>query len=587
MSAPVAGIVRGDGGSDFEQVELLAVMGRDFADSRDIDRTLRLALDRITDYLDAEGGALFVLDDAGRRLTCTACIGATRIEGIQLGLDQGIVGRCVRKNRGELIRDVSQDADFFAGVDATTGFTTRSIICAPMSVRSECIGAIELVNKKAADVRFSIGDLRVLETMSTSAALAILNARQAEALVEQERVRRELELAAEIQRSLLPEARDAAFPIHGVNIPAGEVSGDFYDFFALPDGRLVFNVGDVSGKGMNAALLMAKTASLFRCLGKTILRPGTLLARINTEICETATRGMFVTMVGGIYDPASGDVVFANAGHQPPVLQASDGTLTSFAAEAPPLGILSLPPSQHALPERALNLGGGTLYLFTDGITEGVLRDGALLEVDRLFEVLRGAAHQPAPERLAAVTGLLSGSGRPLRDDVTLLAIDDGGNARQRPVAARALPESSEEAESSEDVLASLTVPARIDRLRLIRHMISIATAEFRLGDVAAGNLMLAVDEACQNVIRHAYGGETSEKLIVTVQRSRDRLVVLIRDFAAPVAVETIRPRDLGDLRPGGLGTHLMRSCVDDVRFLPTPCDGGGGNLLRLEMRIG
>ena len=114
--------------------------------------------------------------------------------------------------------------------------------------------------------------------LSASAALAILNARMAEALVEQERIARELELAAEIQRSLLPEPGGHDFPVAGINYAARTVSGDFYDFFPLDDGRICFNLGDVSGKGMNAALLMAKTSSLYHCLGKTVHDPGRRLA---------------------------------------------------------------------------------------------------------------------------------------------------------------------------------------------------------------------------------------------------------------------------------------------------------------------
>jgi sigma-B regulation protein RsbU (phosphoserine phosphatase) len=114
----------------------------------------------------------------------------------------------------------------------------------------------------------------------------------------------ELQLAREIQQSLLPKENTTRFPICGVNVSARHLSGDFYDYFVLPDGRIYFNLGDVSGKGMNAALLMAKTSSLFRCLGKKICNPGDLLAMINNEICETSVRGMFVTMIAGIYDPA-------------------------------------------------------------------------------------------------------------------------------------------------------------------------------------------------------------------------------------------------------------------------------------------
>ena len=103
--------------------------------------------------------------------------------------------------------------------------------------------------------------------------------------------------------------------------PIQEVSGDFYDHFELPDGTIAFAIGDVSGKGLNASLLMAQTASLFRCLGKTMRDPARLMSILNREICETVSRGMFVTMVAGLYDPATGQLRFANAGHLPPLVR--------------------------------------------------------------------------------------------------------------------------------------------------------------------------------------------------------------------------------------------------------------------------
>lgn len=563
-------------------VDLLAAMGRDFTNSRDIESTLRGGLARITDYLKAEGGALFLLDETGATLTCSCCVGPVNIEGLVLNSDRGIIGRSLQRNKGELVRDVSQDPAFFGGVDLATGFVTRSIICAPMSVRTERIGAIELVNKRGEDFRFSKADLRVLETMAASAGLAILNAHMAQALVEQERVRRELELAAEIQRSLLPAERGQDFPVHGVNRAAGTVSGDFYDFFELDDGRIVFNVGDVSGKGMNAALLMAKTASLYRCLGKTIHSPGRLLARINAEICETAARGMFVTMVGGLYDPATGAITLANAGHEPPLLMNGTGAVAIAEAEVPPLGITTDFATEGMFPETAFRLDGGALYVFTDGVTEGYLADGSVPGSEGVADILGRFADRRGGERLKSVLSLYEHGGRALRDDLTLLSVDDGGPVQQRAEQPRQSLRSSPVTDMD---LAHLTVPASPDRLRLVRGLVSTAAMQCGFDEATARDIVLAVDEACQNIIRHAYGCDTRGDIVVTFRREGDSFVVLLRDFARPVDTTKIRPRALDEIRPGGLGTHLIKAVMDEVRFLPTPADGG--NLLRMAKRTG
>ncbi|NQV46168.1 MAG: SpoIIE family protein phosphatase [Rhodospirillaceae bacterium] len=561
-------------------LELLSDMGQDFATSFDIDVTLSHGLERITNYVGAEGGALFLLNDEGRKLTCTASVGPIEIIGLTLGSDEGIVGRCVQDDTGEIVRDAAKDPKFKNAVDAETGFSTRSILCAPMSVKGEKIGAIELVNKKGGDGLFDNNDLFLLQSLSSSAALAIINARMAEALVEQERVRRELELAAEIQRSLLPAAGDDDFPIHGVNCPARTVSGDFYDFFPLADGRICFNLGDVSGKGMNAALLMAKTASLYRCLGKTIHEPGKLLAKINDEVCETVTRGMFVTMVGGIYDPATGKVRLANAGHEPPLFLSTDGSYTAIPAEAPPIGISPILSSGGGIPEIELDLAGGTLYVFTDGVTEGYLEDGSEMEVDGLKKLLIDNASLSAAERLQAVIACISREGIALRDDLTLLAIDDALQSAGRDKA----PPATGGDGDAEKTMLHLKFPSQPDRLKLVRNAVYDTALLCGCSEAVARDIVIAIDEACQNVIRHAYKGSPDGEVVLDINREGESIVLMLQDYADSVDVSTIKPRALDDVRPGGLGTHFIREIMDEVDFVPPP--GGTGNLLRMAKKI-
>lgn len=407
-------------------LELIAAMTHDFAASLDVQETLARGLERVRRAIGAEGGALFLLEDGGQELLCHASVGPVPIVGLRLPARTGIVGQCVEEDTCRMVRDVYADPNFAPSVDQKTGFTTRSILCAPMSVKGERMGAIELVNKQGGDGLFSARDLHTLRALTASAALAVLNARLASRLVEQERVRRELELAAEIQRSLLPEARAASFPIHGRNHPARKVSGDFFDFFDLPDGRYGFCVGDVAGKGINAALLMARTSSLYRCLGRTLIEPGPLLEAVNREICETATRGLFVSLVGGVYDPRSRRIRLANAGHEPPLLQRPDGDFVVLPAEAPPVGI---PKSLGggSFPETEVELDGGRLYVFTDGVTEGLLPGGGRLGVEGLRKQLTEHAALAPPERLEAVLAPLQRD--TLHDDLTLLVVEGGAGA--------------------------------------------------------------------------------------------------------------------------------------------------------------
>lgn len=567
-----------------DQIELLALMGRDFATSMDIERTLFKTLEHITHYMDAASGALFLLNDTGDRLRCHVCVGETEITGLELDSDQGIVGRSVTNNTGEVVHDVATDPDFYSNVDSETGFTTKSILCAPISVQDQRIGAIELINRKSGDGLFVQADLTMLQAMASSAGLAILNARMAESLVEQERVRRELELAAEIQRSLLPEARPVPFPVHGVNHPARLVSGDFYDFFPLEDGRICFNLGDVSGKGMNAALLMAKTASLFRCLGKNIHDPGPLITKVNEEICETVTRGMFVTMVAGIYDPVTGVARLANAGHEPPLLHRPDGSFSEIPADAPPLGIMPELTGGEPCPEVEINLDGGTLYIFTDGVTEGYLEDGATLEVEGVKALISASPGLTAPEQLDVIIDKFNAEDGALRDDLTILAIDDHHQEISRKNNKIEESPVSRVTVKARETLLKLQFPALPDRLKLVRGAVS-QTAELCgcKKDTIQG-IVIAVDEACQNIIRHAYGDNKKGDIILEIRRRNDEILIFLRDFADPVDATKVKPRELDDIRPGGLGTHFIREIMDEVEFLAPPADGG--NLLRMIKKI-
>ena len=119
---------------------------------------------------------------------------------------------------------------------------------------------------------------------------------------DENKIQKEIEIVGEIQQSLLSKNKEDSFPIAGINIPAKIVSGDFYNFSDLGEGKYGFGVADVSGKGIKSSILMSKASSLYTCLSKTIFSPAELISLLNNEICETISRGMFVTMLIGIYD---------------------------------------------------------------------------------------------------------------------------------------------------------------------------------------------------------------------------------------------------------------------------------------------
>ena len=293
----------------------------------------------------------------------------------------------------------------------------------------------EQITQAASAFGFKVGDQVAFDTLIREANLLLaeenlsfqeMNWHLEHALEERDKVaaelKRELELAREVQRSLLPDDSGNLRGVVGVNVSAKAVSGDFYDFFPLRSGQIAFCIADVSGKGMNAALLMAKTSSLFHCLAKVMHEPSKLLSMLNQEITETTIHGMFVTMVAGVYDPEMRKVRLANAGHLPVIQMDGAKVEKQYPATAPPLGIMpsaSFPTEEFQLKKQS------TLYLCTDGLTEARLAGGdSRLEWDGLLGLLGKHTSIPPTERLQCIIADARGKKESFEDDITLLLIE-------------------------------------------------------------------------------------------------------------------------------------------------------------------
>ena len=395
-----------------------------FTFSLDIRETLDATLRRLMDFLHTEAASVFLLDPQSAELVCEACAGPVDLRGLRLPPGTGIVGKAVAEAATQLVRDTRRAPGFYAGVDHASGFDTRSILCAPLLLHGECIGAIELLNKRrAADAiegLFGEDDRQLLAILASSAALAIHNARLAAELARSRALQRELEIARSIQESFLP-AFEANHPIAGINLAAREVSGDFFDYLLLPNGKYVFNIGDVSGKGVEAALLMAKASSLYHCLAKNLESPAAVMSVLNQELCEQSTRGMFVTMIGGLYDPGSGVVTLANAGHPPAIQRSAPGSYQVHDRRGLPLGIL---PGQR-YEESSFALAESSLYLYTDGLSEGLARTLKNRdEMESLKSLIDRFDNEPGLQRLTLVANEVFLQG--LRfDDLTILLLEE------------------------------------------------------------------------------------------------------------------------------------------------------------------
>ncbi len=396
---------------------LVADLAQALASTLDLEAALNLALSRIVEALSALGGAVFLVDAATNELVCRASVGPVSIHGMRIPANKGIVGRAFASGACQIVRDARVDPDFTGVIDAVTGVATRSMLGAPLMTARGPIGVLQVINKRDGAL-FDDSDRDLLRALAAPAALAASNAALTRDLLEQNRIRRELQMARRMQRTLLPARRRGKFPILAINRPAREISGDFYDFFNLPDGRIGFAIGDVAGKGLDAAFLMLRCASLLRFAGKDGRSPSVWLARANDELCETVSGGTFVCAAVGYFDPLSRQAIWANAGFPPVLVHGASGS-ELHRAGGPPLGIVA----GMDFPEQQASLEQAALYLYSDGVTDARDAGRQMLGVEGVVAMVNRHARWRPETRLRRMLGELRRM--QLADDTTIMLIQD------------------------------------------------------------------------------------------------------------------------------------------------------------------
>ena len=405
-------------------LQIINKMNHEFAMSLDLNETLNTALKVIIERLNAQAANIFLINKNTKKFECIASLNQDYLDEYQLNLKDGVMGKAVEQRKcirvGDVRKDVREIAEFYFDLDNKTNFTTFSVLCSPLIAANDCIGVIHCLNKKTDDKLFIEDDRKLLELLSAPAALAIRNAKMASEMIEQNKIQKEVEIVGEIQKSLLSSNRKEPFPLAGINIPAKVVSGDFYNFSNLGDGKYGFGVADVSGKGIKSSLLMSKASSLYSCLSKTNFSPASLLIQLNNEICETISRGMFVTMLIGLYDENTKELILANAGHEPPIILNDKDEFSNFIEAGPPLGIVKKTQYQ----EYKIKFEKSSMYIFTDGITEIKNPQGEELGSIGFQNYIKKYKDKPNNERLQSIIDNVLNSKYSQKDDLTIVVLD-------------------------------------------------------------------------------------------------------------------------------------------------------------------
>jgi sigma-B regulation protein RsbU (phosphoserine phosphatase) len=374
--------------------------------------------------MDAEACSVFLVDEETSELVFHAASGkneAKMKEICRLRIGCGIAGWCAAHIQTVRLTDVYADPRFNSDYDKQTGFTTRNMICSPLIAYGRLIGVTQVINHAHGD--FTEADEQLLESLALMIAIAIDNAHTHQRLLKQQMLQRDMELAKSIQRSFLPARPpqttgfEAAFQMNS----AFDIGGDLYDALLLPDKRVAYLLGDISGKGVAAALVMSSILKDIRSELALGGDAGDILSRFNASFSTTVSKGMFVTMMLMILDPATGRLETANAGHLPPAHLLDDRIWLGKEASGPPAGIL---PDIRYVCEHDVLRPGEMILLYTDGVTEAANEDRDMVGSDTLLSWLQDAPRSPEEciSLLLRRVQIFAGEAQQT-DDITMLAL--------------------------------------------------------------------------------------------------------------------------------------------------------------------
>lgn len=360
--------------------------------SLDLDEILEAIMDSLQRAVPYNAAGIFLLGGGGRiERIIDRGYDHQHMDRLDLKASSGLVGWVASSGKPLIIDDVTQDARYQNAREST-----RSEMVVPIYAGDRLIGAFNL--ERDIEAGFFEADLDLVQAFAQHAGVAIERARMHAALMEQRRIRGELEVARSIQASYRPADNPAVpgFDIAGLNIPSEEVGGDYYDFIRIVEGQTGIVIADSSGKGIPAALIMSTFRASLLAEIRNNYALHTIMGKVNDLLCEGNDRARFVTTIYGVLDAGLRVFTFTNAGHNPGILLRADGRVVYLQALGTALGIFP----DAVYEERVLGLArGDILLLYTDGVTDAVDREGNSFEMERLVESLKVAQSRGASAR--------------------------------------------------------------------------------------------------------------------------------------------------------------------------------------------
>jgi serine phosphatase RsbU (regulator of sigma subunit)/pSer/pThr/pTyr-binding forkhead associated (FHA) protein len=415
-----------------KQSDLLALIskvGVTLLASATLSETLQQIAGLVFEAVPAERCSIMMRDEDSEELkVAVARLRDRQGEVGEIRVSRTIMEEVVGKGKSVLTSDAQHDPRFMSSTMTLQGI--RSVLAVPLGVGDKVFGII-YADSPIAEAKFTEDHLKVLTTLASVAAIRVENARLLEEQLDRERLEHELQLASEIQQRFQPTAPPhvAGYELQGISFPCYEIGGDYYDFIERPDGRMLIALGDVSGKGTAAALLMSSLHAAVHAQASSHSSLSETISAVNNYLAENIPSNRFVTLFYAELDPQTGALSFINAGHNPPLIVHAAGTIENLSSGGLPLGILPNSPYREG---RTQLQPGDVLVIYSDGVSEAVNPQGEEFGAPRLHSVVGLNLERSAAGIRDRIESALTkfAQGTPAADDITLVIVKrqaDGG----------------------------------------------------------------------------------------------------------------------------------------------------------------
>ena len=408
---------------------LISKVGITLLASATLNETLEQIVSLVFEAVPADRCLIMMRDEGSEDLRVAVARLRDRVGEVgEIRVSRNVLDEVVMRGKSVLTSDAQHDPRFASGTMVLQG--VRSVLAVPLGVADKVFGII-YADSPIAEGRFTEDHLKVLTTLASVAAIRVENTRLVEARLERERFERELALASEIQQRFQPTAPPhiEGYELQGISFPCYEIGGDYYDFIEREDGRLVIALGDVSGKGTAAALLMSSLHAAVHAQSASHDSLVDTISAVNRYLADNIPANRFVTLFYAELNPVSGALSFLNAGHNPPLIVHAAGTVEQLASGGLPLGIK---PDAEYREGRTQMHQGDVLVIYSDGVTEAVSPTGEEFGATRLYEVVARNVNASAAGIRDRIESSLTkfAQGTSAADDITLVIVKRQAEAK-------------------------------------------------------------------------------------------------------------------------------------------------------------